>query len=182
MEFQQIAEGYPDLKGTFLEELFLTLDAGEFTCTDSDVDEEKGEIVVGEANDLEKALYTLLEKHSNVVNETARQLKAVELNMVDSPDNFDEIKKNHEIANLRYQTAKRMFWGSIEERLYGSDSSESTGWGLRAEWKIVQTSEEICGLCGKKHGEHGEHIAGIQVIEVRGGPSGLFDFLNKGRG
>ncbi|MFC1656417.1 hypothetical protein ACFL14_00405 [Patescibacteria group bacterium] len=175
MEIQEIINAYPDLERTFIEELFSTIIKGEFTCTDSEVDEEKGEVVVGEANDLEKALYTLLEKHSNTTNETARQLRAIELNMVDAPGNFDEIKKNNEIANLRYQTAKRMFWGSVEERLYGLGSSESTGWGIRSDWKIVQMFEGCtCGFCG------GEHIAGgIGVISISEGdlPPGLKEIL-----
>lgn len=169
MEFQQLAEKYPALQGTIFEEIFQTLDSGDFVEPETPVAED--EIVIDMMNQLEMTLWTLLERHTESLIKTHKRFIAVQLEAIEVSDEEKlELKKQLELGLLKKDFLRNMFWGNLETRLYPTKSvgdEECTGYGIRSGWSIVRMENER--PCSP---------SGVSVIELRGGRSMLREILS----
>lgn len=134
MNLLQVAES-PVLKGTFIEELFETIQAGKFV--DPEVRLKPGDQVVGEMNDLERALYALSGKY--VKTERALTNRLSGRGEPYSSEEMAQMKADLARCRGRSKVAGALLWANIEERFAGRDKSESTGWGVRSGHQVVLT-------------------------------------------
>ncbi|MFH1667838.1 MAG: hypothetical protein ABH884_02335 [Candidatus Komeilibacteria bacterium] len=151
------------LKGSFIEDVLLAMQSGKCDDVDMEVDIEAGEKVIGEMNDLEKALKSIADQCGVDEHQMVEQFKA------EGPDNpiDPEIKKNM-IFDLdqireRFKAANQLLWASIEKRFYHLDEEKSTGTGIRSGFKVVNLFEEEGSVA---------HISVVGLFGGRG--TGLF--------
>lgn len=140
MDLMRIISETPALQGTFVEDLFGVMQDGSV----ADVPEqlEPGEQIVGEMNELEKALHYLRSWHADqgkLIHARLQEIHKkvacgdVELNPQETAD--IERQLAHHIGCC--QAADKLLWANIEKRLVEKDDPKSIGWGIRAGHKIV---------------------------------------------
>jgi len=126
----------PDLKGSFIDELFQTMLSGEFTDIDSDV--KPTDKVVGEMNDLDKALITLSDRYT----ESERKIVGRFRRVGTCDENIEAEEEKQMKADLqqsrdRFEIAENFHWANVRERFGDFDESESMGFAIRAGHKVV---------------------------------------------
>lgn len=133
MNVMQIVQETAALKGTFIEELFEAMQNGQLGSPDEPVAD--GERVVGEMNELEKALYSLVRKYGEtergIVNRFRGKGKSI------SSKEKPALEAQLESCRSRFQVASKLMWENIETRLAGQKTPLSTGWGVRLDGQIV---------------------------------------------
>ena len=141
MDFQKVIAGNPVLEGTFIQELFETMAAGQFAY---DVHDEvaEGEKVIGEMNDLEKALNVLRNKYGETERKIVNYFRG-ETDETHTPE--EEVEMNRQLATCRarFRVASRLMWENIETRLAVTMESGARGIGIRADFKIVQVFNDL---------------------------------------
>ena len=124
----------PNLKGSFIEELFQVILAGEFTELKEKTDP-SCEKIIGEMTDLDKALNTLCDKYqareSSIVDFVRGSKKEI-------PPN-EKQKMENELCQIRqrFQVVDALRWSNIFDRFIKFEEPKSVGFGLRAGWKVV---------------------------------------------
>ncbi len=111
-------------KDTFLMEL-LDIEKGDFVDPDIDKDEDGGETVIGEMNELEIRLYTLARWKKDSIESLCPDCR---------DEKKDEIKAK--CSPLKSQTKRltEIMWASIQDRL---NSWDYDGIGVREGFQIV---------------------------------------------
>jgi hypothetical protein len=127
----------PDLKGSFVEELLQTMLSGEFTDVDEEFDP-SCEKVIGEMNDLDKALNTLCDRYDKnehrIVSRVRNALKRDEEIKADEEKQIEtELCQTRE----RFKIADIFRWSNIHDRFGQLSNPESIGFGVRSGHKIV---------------------------------------------
>lgn len=145
-----------ELLKKFFEELGMFVDFEAQSEPDSKV--EKGEKVIGEMNDLEKGLYNFIEqknKEHKEIEEKAVLLADQKKKEKEKAKLVADHAKNHRVTEI----VRKIMWASIEGRFQTSE--ESTGMGIRKDFKIVETFEEESSMSGFGMGAI---IPGVGVI------------------
>ena len=115
--------------GTFLEELSIVLNTGKFTeIIDEPASNEK---VIGEMDDLEKALNTLCLRYEKIAAEFLRQ-DSIDKDLISQEAKFMKIKG-------RFKIAHAWLWSNIEERFADQLKAKVSGHGIRSNFRVVQT-------------------------------------------
>jgi|GEM_PF-2970138 len=121
------------LKGTFIEEVFEAMQNGQ--AHDDMEGVKDNEKVVGQMNELEKALNFLrhkyIETHERIISRLRGEGK---------PYSLEEKKKLIDEINTcraRYKLANDLMWENIETRLADHKSPLCTGWAIRSGHQIV---------------------------------------------
>lgn len=152
MDIKQLAVAVgeiPELKGTFIEELLDVMQAGNFNdIKDLDPDETK-EKVVGDMNDLEKALHTLWDKYSDAEDAIIARFRGETENPV-APEEKPLLQAELKKVRERFKLARDMFWFNIRERFVAHDiDDEVSGFGVRSGFKVVALlGDEHAGFAG----------------------------------
>ena len=130
MDLMQVIEKTPVLKGTFIEDLFKVLQKGEFLdIPDSEITER--EKVIGEMNNLEKALQTLIinyEKNSEKI-----RLELASVNRNHTPEKDAKMRRELNKCYSDFGLANKMLHGNIHARM-----NEGSDIQTRAGFKIVK--------------------------------------------
>jgi len=121
------------LKGTFIEDLFEAMQNCEDGVPDEPVAD--GELVVGEMNELEKALYSLLGKYGEIERGIVNRFcgEGTPIKLEEEPS----LKAQLGSCQSRFKIANKLMWENIGTRLAYQDTSLSTGWGVRSDGQIV---------------------------------------------
>ncbi len=130
---QRVIQETPTLKGTFIEELFEVMRNGQFVSPNGPV--ANGERIVGEMNELEKALYYLHCKYGEIANRI-RSHFLEEGELISAEERF-ALETQFACYRRRFEIATKLMWDSIETRLADQDSQLSTAWGVRSNGQIV---------------------------------------------
>ena len=125
-----------DLKGSFVEELLQTMLSGEFMDVDGDV--ESSDKVIGEMNDLDKALNTLADRYAKTEKCLVDKFRRVDI--CDEEIELEEkkqMKAELRQARDRFKIVNNFRWANIYDRFGHFDEPRSTGFGVRAGYKVV---------------------------------------------
>lgn len=126
-----------DLKGSFFEELLLTMQSGNFTDESKELDPATEE-VVGEMNCLEKALQTLYEKYAK--NDTSIRIQLLDMWFYGSDSKGDEMKQlltELEGNTQRFNAVKGSFSSSIVDRFMHLAKPGSMGFAIRSQYQVA---------------------------------------------
>lgn len=123
-KIQELLKNFPEIDGTLVADI---LNAIEGKQVPEDIPEKvsSGERIVGELNNLEKALLFLCQMYSENVN--------LEFQVPEPKRNYASIKKN----DLRMEATNALMWANIQERLTGLNNPQETNLGLRSGYKIA---------------------------------------------
>ncbi len=126
------------LKIDFLKMVSEAYQKNEFVHLDDEVKHE--ETVVAEANELEKAVFSVKCKNENTLDVILEEIENTKLRNDLSEKNKEEILLDLHIQQIKVhsdiQTLATMFWGLINNRLPGANK-EWDSLGVRKNWSIV---------------------------------------------
>ncbi|MDP3900497.1 MAG: hypothetical protein Q8Q23_05475 [bacterium] len=145
------------LKGTFIEELFEAMRNGH--AHDDMEPVNPGEKVVGEMNEMEKALNFLRHKYREAEKKIIGCLNG-------ESDLYSHKEKTRLIDKLvscrsRFQVAEKLMWENIETRIAAQKSERNNPIGIRADHQIVIMFD------GNEHSPLGEIIALREALTLR---------------
>ncbi|MGD0328227.1 MAG: hypothetical protein ABSB00_00735 [Minisyncoccia bacterium] len=131
--------GSEALKGTFIEELFEAMRSGQFTDIMKQV--APGEKVVGEMNELERALYSLCEKYAATEEKIVNRFHRRRIEPLDSKERA-KLDTELESCRSRYKIADNLVRENIRTRFAKFDEANSTGLAMRHGHQIVLTYDD----------------------------------------
>jgi hypothetical protein len=101
----------------------------------------EGEKILGEMNDLEKGMYTLMDKKDKECEEIKE--KAVDLLLSDKKIGkgvAEKLDKQHSMIHATKDFAQKILWASIRSRVERTEGYDTLG--LRKDFKIVESKGE----------------------------------------
>jgi len=134
---------------TFLDELNRTMNTGVFT--DPDKPATNDEPVVGEMNDYERALYTLMNNYEQAQKALVNANFDAFHEFTGDAKDFPALHRTLDSTKEHYDAAVKLLWASIKDRYQREreDAADSTGLGIRQGFQVVlMFGEEPCGSLG----------------------------------
>lgn len=137
---------------TFLDDLNDTLAAGKFVdlASDKPVDE-IDEVVIGELNDYERALYTLMHSYGQTQKAFINKNFDAFREFVGDTKDLPAIHRQLDSMKEHHDAAAALLWASVKDRYNRERASaaDSTGLGIRQGFQVVlMLGEEPCSGLG----------------------------------